>query len=146
MASREGWRPARLERRRTRIVLMNIEGRRVLITGANRGLGRTLALAFAKAGAREVFAGARIEKFKSEAAALGAAITPLKLDVTIDAEVEAAARLGPIDILVNNAGRAGYGNPLKMNFEDAAPEMNVNDFGALRRARALAPAMIERAE
>jgi len=150
MASREGWRPARLERRRARIVLMNIEGRRVLITGANRGLGRTLALAFAKAGAREVFAGARttedIEKFNSEAAALGAAITPLKLDVTIDAEVEAAARLGPIDILVNNAGRAGYGNPLKMNFEDAAREMNVNYFGALRMARALAPAMIERGE
>jgi len=91
---------------------MNIEGRRVLITGANRGLGRTLALAFAKAGAREVFAGARttedIEKFNSEAAALGAAITPLKLDVTIDAEVEAAARLGTIDILEKDAGRAGY--------------------------------------
>ena len=46
---------------------MDIKGRRVLITGASRGLGHTLAFAFAESGAREVFAGARkaedIEKF-----------------------------------------------------------------------------------
>src|SRR2546427_12781443 len=101
---------------------MDIESRRVLITGASRGLGRTLTFAFAQAGAREVFAGARgpsdIEKLKSDAAALGAAITPVKLDVTIDADVDAAATLGRIDILVNNAGVANYGNPVSMNFED----------------------------
>ena len=53
---------------------MDIANRRVLITGASRGLGRTLAFAFAEAGAREVFAGARkaedIEKLKSDAAAI----------------------------------------------------------------------------
>ena len=38
---------------------MNIEGRTILVTGASRGLGRTLVFAFAKAGAQEVFAGAR---------------------------------------------------------------------------------------
>ncbi len=129
---------------------MEIKDRRVLITGASRGLGRALAFAFAKAGAREVFAGARkpedIEKLGSDAAAIGAPVTPIKLDVTIEGDVEAAARLGFIDILVNNAGVAGYGNPLQMNFEDAAREMNVNYFGALRMARSLVPAMIERGE
>jgi len=77
---------------------METQDRTVLITGASRGLGRTLAFAFAEAGAREVFAGARrpedIEKLKSDAQALGAAITPVKLDVTIDSDVEAAADLG----------------------------------------------------
>ncbi len=47
---------------------------------------------------------------------------------------------------MNNAGIAGYGDPLQMNFEDAVREMNVNYFGALRMARALAPQMIERGE
>ena len=126
---------------------MEIKGRRVLVTGASRGLGRTLALAFAEAGAREVFAGARkaqdIEKLKSEAQAKALPITPIKLDVTIEEDIHAAARFGFIDVLVNNAGVAGYGDPLQMDFEKALEEMNVNYFGALRLARAFAPAMVE---
>ncbi len=129
---------------------MEIANRRVLITGASRGLGRTLAFAFAAAGAREVFAGARqpedIEKLARSAAAISAAITPIKLDVNSNDDVNAAAKSGFVDILVNNAGIAGYGDPLQMNFEDAVREMNVNYFGALRMARALAPQMIERGE
>jgi short-subunit dehydrogenase len=127
---------------------MDIKGRRVLISGASRGLGRTLALAFAEAGAREVFAGARkaedIKKLKSEARVKALPITPIKLDVTLEKDIHAAATLGFIDVLVNNAGIAGYGDPLQMNFEKAFEEMNVNYFGALRMARAFAPAMIER--
>ncbi len=126
---------------------MDIKGRRVLITGASRGLGRTLAFAFAEAGAREVFAGARtaedIEKLKSEAHVKALPITPIKLDVTVEKDIHAAATLGFIDVLVNNAGVAGYGDPLQMNFEKVMEEMNVNYFGALRMARALAPAMVE---
>lgn len=133
-----------------RLTQMDIQGRKVLITGASRGLGRTLAFAFAKESAREIFAGARkpedLEKLKNDAAAIRAPITPIRLDVTKDDNVSAAARLGFIDILINNAGVAGYGNPLQMNFEDALREMNVNYFGALRMARALAPAMMERGE
>src|SRR6266849_10782646 len=75
-----------LHGRDARATLMDITNRRVLITGASRGLGRTLAFAFAAAGAREVFTGARkpedIEKLKRDAAAMGAPITPIKLDVT----------------------------------------------------------------
>ena len=129
---------------------MDIKGRRVLITGASRGLGRALAFAFAEAGAREIFGGARkaedIAQLKSDAKAINAPITPIKLDVTIDEEIHAAAALGFVDILVNNAGVAGYGDPLQMKFEDALAEMSVNYFGALRMARALAPAMAEQGQ
>jgi NAD(P)-dependent dehydrogenase (short-subunit alcohol dehydrogenase family) len=129
---------------------MDLANRRVLVTGASRGLGRALAFAFAEGGACEVFAGARkaedIEKLHDDAAAINAPITPIKLDVTIEDEIRAAAGLGFVDILVNNAGVAGYGDPVQMNFENASAEMNVNYFGALRMARALAPAMIERGE
>src|SRR5262249_47903041 len=71
-------------------------------------------------------------------------ISPIKLDVTSDDDVNATQRLGPIDILVNNAGVASYGNPVAMNFDDAMREMQVNYFGALRMTRALAPQMVER--
>ena len=129
---------------------MNIEGRRVLITGTSRGLGYTLAFAFAKAGASEVIAGVRtqegFEKLKLDAAATGSAITPVELDVTNDEDVNATKQLGPIDVLVNNAGVAGYGNPLTMDLNAAVEETNVNYLGALRMSRALAPAMIERGE
>jgi short-subunit dehydrogenase len=129
---------------------MNIEGKRVLITGASRGLGRTLAFAFAEAGASEVVAGTRkaenADALRRDADAAGAPIRPIQLDVTNHRDVEATARLGPIDILINNAGVAGYGNPVSMNFASAIDEMNVNYFGALLMTRALAPAMIERGE
>jgi short-subunit dehydrogenase len=121
---------------------MDIDGRTVLISGASRGLGHALALAFAAAGAREVFAGARspadLERLRAEG------LTPIKLDVTNEKQIEATRELGFIDVLVNNAGVAGYGNPVAMNLEDAVREMDVNYFGALRMTRALAPQMVER--
>ena len=116
----------------------------MLITGASRGLGRAVSLAFVEAGARQVFAGARkesdIERIASDR------ITPIKLDVTSDDEVNATRQLGTVDILINNAGVASYGNPVAMNFANAMQEMEVNYFGALKMTRALAPQMVERGE
>jgi short-subunit dehydrogenase len=129
---------------------MEIRGKRILITGASRGLGRTLSFACAEAGASEVIAGTRkaadAEGLKGDADAAGAPITPIQLDVTNHRDIEAAARLGTIDILINNAGVAGYGNPVLMDLAAALDEMNVNYFGALLMTRALAPSMIERGE
>jgi short-subunit dehydrogenase len=129
---------------------MEIEGKRVLITGASRGLGHTLAFACAAAGAHEVIAGARkrqdIEQLKADADAIGAPISPIKLDVTSDRDVSAAARRGRVHILINNAGVAAFGNPLSMNFEEIQREIEVNYYGVLRMVRAFAPLMIEQGE
>jgi NAD(P)-dependent dehydrogenase (short-subunit alcohol dehydrogenase family) len=128
---------------------MKISGRRVLVTGASRGLGRTLAFAFATAGAATTYAGGRRaedrESLQSEAAAAGAAVIPIALDVTSDRDCERIADLG-IDILVNNAGIASFGDPLAMKFEDIQQELEVNYLGGLRMARACAPGMIARHE
>ena len=125
---------------------MEIIGKRVLITGASRGLGRTLAFAFAQGGAREVVAGYRKQedgdKLKTDAAEVGANITPVRLDVTSDADVNSVARLGNFDILINNAGVAGFGNPVTMSFETFREEMEVNYVGTLRMIRAIVPGMI----
>jgi short-subunit dehydrogenase len=125
---------------------LDIRDKRVLITGASRGLGRTLAFACAAAGAREVIAGARkaedIESLRAEAGEANARITPVLLDVTSDDDVSRVAQLGHASILINNAGVAAFGNPLKMNFADIQQEIEVNYFGSLRMARAFAPGMI----
>ena len=121
---------------------MEIEGKRVLITGSSRGLGRALVKAFVDAGASEVLAGARkpedLEALKSDR------VTPVQLDVTHEHDVNAVAGLGAIDILVNNAGVAGFGNPLTMDFEKIQEELAVNYLGVLRVTRAVAPGMIAR--
>jgi NAD(P)-dependent dehydrogenase (short-subunit alcohol dehydrogenase family) len=119
---------------------MQIEGKRVLITGASRGLGRALVKAFIDAGASEVIAGAR--KPEDRDALKSPRVTPVQLDVTIADDVEELVHLGAIDILVNNAGIAGFGNPLTMDFAAVQEEMAVNYFGVLRVTRAVAPAMM----
>ena len=119
---------------------MQIEGKRVLITGASRGLGRALVTAFVSAGASEVIAGAR--KPEDREALKSSRVTPVQLDVTIADDVEELVHLGAIDILVNNAGIAGFGNPLTMDFAAVQEEIAVNYLGVLRVTRAVAPGMI----
>lgn len=122
---------------------MRIEGKRVLVSGAGRGLGRTLVTAFVEAGAAEVFAGTRTQEARdSLQSEFPERVMPVQLDVTSDKDVDAVAQLGTIDILVNNAGIAGFGNPLTMSFSDVQNEMAVNYFGVLRLTRAVAPGMI----
>jgi NAD(P)-dependent dehydrogenase (short-subunit alcohol dehydrogenase family) len=120
---------------------MEIEGKRVLVTGASRGLGRALVTAFVDAGASEVIAGAR--KPEDRETLKSSRVTPVQLDVTIADDVEELVHLGAIDILVNNAGIAGFGNPLTMDFAAVQEEIAVNYLGTLRVTRAVAPAMIE---
>jgi NAD(P)-dependent dehydrogenase (short-subunit alcohol dehydrogenase family) len=127
---------------------MEIDGKRVLVTGASRGLGRALALACLRAGAREVLAGARqpesLDNLRETAK--DARLTPVRLDVTSEDDVRAAADLGRVDILINNAGVCIFGSALQVPMAELQHELEVNYFGALRMARAFAPAMIEHGE
>lgn len=121
---------------------MQIEGKRVLVSGAGRGLGRALVTVLAEAGAGEVIAGTRKPAAREELNAFSPRITAVQLDVTNDADVAAVAQLGAVDILINNAGFAGFGNPLTMNFDDIERELAVNYLGVLRLTRAIAPRMM----
>lgn len=121
---------------------MEIEGKRVLVSGAGRGLGRALVTVLAEAGAGEVIAGTRKAEVREELKTFSPRITPVQLDVTNDADVAAVAQMGAVDILINNAGFAGFGNPLTMSFDDIEREVDVNYLGVLRLTRAIAPVMI----
>ncbi len=121
---------------------MQIEGKRVLVSGAGRGLGRALVTVLAEAGAGEVIAGTRKPEAREELKAFSPRITPVQLDVTNDADIAAVAQMGAVDILINNAGFAGFGNPLTMSFDEIDRELAVNYVGVLRLTRAIAPSMI----
>ncbi|MCA1630969.1 MAG: SDR family NAD(P)-dependent oxidoreductase [Acidobacteria bacterium] len=125
---------------------MEIEGKRILITGATRGLGRALVLACAQGGAGEIVAGARhpeeLETLLNSVSSR-AKLTPLRLDVTSNEEVSAAAQLGRVDVLINSAGIAIYGGVLKAAMDDIRSEIEINYLGVLRMVRAFAPAMVE---
>ena len=122
---------------------MEIEGKRVLVSGASRGLGKALVAAFVAASAGEVFAGTRTDEARNSLREeFPERVTPIQLDVTSDRDVDAVTELGSIDVLVNNAGVAGFGNPLTMSFDDVQHELAVNYLGMLRLTRAIAPGMI----
>src|SRR5262249_24737911 len=83
---------------------MNIAGKTVLITGANRGIGRALVGEALKRGAKRVYAGTRQPLTIPDAR-----VTTLTLDVTNAAQIKAAAaKVEPLDVLINNAGIALY--------------------------------------
>lgn len=81
---------------------MDIAGKAVLVTGANRGLGRSLVEEALQRGARRVYAGTR-----RPLAFADPRVTPLMLDITNAAQIESARRqVDALDVLVNNAGVA----------------------------------------
>jgi short-subunit dehydrogenase len=92
--------------------MRSLRGKRVFITGAGRGLGRALALRFARAGSEVVVTdidAAAAEGVARELRAAGAGATAYPLDVTDEGQVRdvrrrSLAERGPIDVLVNNAG------------------------------------------
>lgn len=128
---------------------MEIERRTVLITGANRGLGRALVFACLKAGAGDVFAGARQPESLAKLieTAQDDRIKPLRLDITVEEDIRAAADLvGLVDILINNAGVCVFGSVLRAEMAELQQEVETNYFGALRMARAFAPAMMQQGD
>jgi NAD(P)-dependent dehydrogenase (short-subunit alcohol dehydrogenase family) len=112
---------------------MKIEGKTVLVTGANRGIGQALVTEALSRGAARVYAGTR-----QSLAHPDARVTPLNLDVTNAAQIRAAAEsVESLDILVNNAGIALYDDLS----ERAALEQHlaVNFFGTYGVTQAFLP-------
>jgi NAD(P)-dependent dehydrogenase (short-subunit alcohol dehydrogenase family) len=109
---------------------MDFNGAAVLVTGANRGLGRAFARELVKRGAK-VYAGAR-----NPASVVDDGVIPVQLDVTDDASVEAAAKeLGDVSIVINNAGVLVGG----ADVDSIKAEFEVNFFGIVRTTDAFAP-------
>lgn len=108
----------------------------VLVTGANRGLGRRIAEEFVARGAK-VYAGARRPDTVDYAG-----VIPIQLDITDPESVRRAAEIASdVTVLVNNAGISTRANLLSGPIEDIRAEMDTHYFGTLNVARAFAPVL-----
>ena len=117
---------------------MKLLGAIVLITGANRGIGLAFAEAALARGARKVYAGAR-----NPSSITTAGLIPVKLDVTSDEDVAAAAQTcGDVTLVINNAGIGRKGGLLDPEAVEAGhAQLDTNVFGIVRMTQAFAPVL-----
>lgn len=141
--------------------LTDLNGKIAAVTGAGQGVGREVALHFARSGARAVivndFYAERAQAVVQEIAALGVKAVAAVCDVTDQAQVKAAFAQaaheagGSIDILVNNAGNSGV-NPdpeARKHFWEVGEAawdsfIRVNFYGVINCTAAVVPGMIEK--
>ncbi len=129
---------------------MDLQGKTVIVTGAGRGIGRALALAFGREGANVVCVARREHDVAETATMIGDAALALSTDITdpdqvqqmVDATVDA---FGQIDVLFNNAGSfVALGAVWETNVDQWVQDINVNLIGTFLSSRAVLHPMMER--
>jgi NAD(P)-dependent dehydrogenase (short-subunit alcohol dehydrogenase family) len=116
---------------------MKINGSVVLVTGANRGIGRHFAQQLLKRDAAKVYATARRPELVDIP---GAEV--LRLDITDPASIEAAATAAPdVTLLVNNAGISTNTNLVTGDLATIRREMDTHFYGTLNAVRVFAPVL-----
>src|SRR2546421_5185843 len=112
---------------------MTIKDKAVLVTGANRGIGRALVEEALRRGAKRVYAGTR-HPFSH----LDGRVTPLMLDVTSVSQIlQAVDKVDTLDVLINNAGVAIYDD--LSNLEVIEQHLAVNFVGMFKVTQAFLP-------
>lgn len=134
--------------------MSKLSGKRALITGGGRGLGRATALAFAQEGIHVAITGRNEEKLKQtviELKNLGVEAIYQVFDIANASEVKVGvsniiSKFGTIDILVNNAGIAAFGSFLEMETEKWVSMINTNVLGMYYVTKEVLPSMINQNE
>lgn len=117
----------------------------VFVTGANRGIGRAIAVEAVARGAKKVYAAARnVDGVQDLVDENPDTVVAISLDVTDQGQIDSAvAAASDVQVLINNAGVAGYcGVIYDHDPETAQREMATNYFGPINLSRAFAPAVI----
>lgn len=130
----------------------SLKGKKALITGGGKGIGRALAVALAQEGVDIALLGrsaGSLEAVAKEISGMGVKVAYATADVSdLQAVNEAVARLtkelGEPDILINNAGIAAFGNFMELDPAQWEQIIRVNLLGVYYVTRAVLPGMIER--
>ena len=128
---------------------MKLKGKRVMITGASKGLGRALAVRFAAEGADLALcarSGKALEELHNSLISTGVRVVAVQCDVANSVQVQSfvekvAAELGDVDVLINNAGYVLSGAAEHATLEQAKAQFETNFFGVLRLTNAILPGM-----
>jgi 3alpha(or 20beta)-hydroxysteroid dehydrogenase len=123
-----------------------LAGRVALVTGAARGIGEAIARLYHAEGARVAIADVNAAGGQALAAVLGEGALFLSLDVTQEAQWQAAldailARWGRLDVLVNNAGIIARKGLLETEVADMEAAFRVNQLGVFLGMKLAAPAL-----
>jgi len=120
----------------------DINNKIALVTGANRGIGKSIVDSFFDHGAKKVYLAVRNPESTAELAQqYGDKVVTRKVDVGDAESIKALAEHAQdVNIVVNNAGVLEMADPLNDDIEEALnKELNVNVFGLIRVAKAFAP-------
>jgi len=131
---------------------LQLQGKRVLITGSNGGIGEGIAKRFAQEGAVVIINGRRAdacERVATEIRSAGGKAILAPGDISTDDGVKtvlntAQSKLGSIDILVNNAAGGGHSNDMETPAAEWLESYNVNVLSMVRLTQQLLPSMKER--
>ena len=129
--------------------MLDLSGRKALVTGASGGIGEEIARILHRQGAIVGLHGTRVEKLEALANELGERVQLYPANLSDRAEVKALgekaeAGLGGVDILVNNAGITKDGLFVRMSDEDWDSVMEVNLTAVFRLTRELTHPMMRR--
>lgn len=123
---------------------VNIEDKTVLVTGANRGIGKAIAVEFIQQGAAKVYLAVRnTDSVKPLLQQYGDKVAVIELDVADAASISRAAQIAEdVQIVVNNAGVLKIATALDPAAIEALDhQMQINVVGLMRMAQAFAPVL-----
>ena len=119
---------------------MQLKNRIVLVTGANRGIGKSLVEELLKRGVKKIYATARdltqLHDFTDDR------IVTVKLDITNIAQIkQVATDVDDVDLLINNAGVAAISSMISGHMDLVKRDMETNYFGTLNMVREFLPSL-----